>query len=68
MLLAACTALPPQVRGCWVLLVGDYHYSDIKLVRGGDQAAARYYPTLGHMPTPLYQVRPLTESCSMWSK
>lgn len=45
-----------QVRGCWVLLVGDYHYSDIKVVRGSDEAAARYYPTLGRMPTPLYQV------------
>lgn len=45
-----------QVRGCWVLLVGDYHYSDIKVVRGGDSTALRYYPTLGRMPTPLYQV------------
>ncbi len=40
------------------MLVGDYHYSDIKVVKGGgeDVLTEKWYPVLGKMPTPLYQV------------
>eukprot|EP00232_Nephroselmis_pyriformis_P014858 CAMPEP_0182875012 /NCGR_PEP_ID=MMETSP0034_2-20130328/13283_1 /TAXON_ID=156128 /ORGANISM="Nephroselmis pyriformis, Strain CCMP717" /LENGTH=575 /DNA_ID=CAMNT_0025007745 /DNA_START=19 /DNA_END=1742 /DNA_ORIENTATION=+ len=45
-----------RAPGCVVVLAGDYHYSDIKVVRGGnDTAYARTYQSQG-LQHPLYQV------------
>lgn len=46
-----------NASGCTVLLVGDYHYSDLKVIRpGGDHQYADALQT-GRLSKPIYQVR-----------
>eukprot|EP01039_Chlorochromonas_danica_P000349 gene350-374_t len=43
-----------QSSGCAIVLTGDYHFSDIKVLQPGNTAATSYYPLKGEKP--LYQV------------
>lgn len=46
-----------NASGCTVLLVGDFHYSDLKVIQpGGDQQYAGALQT-GRLSKPVYQVR-----------
>lgn len=42
-------------NGCVIILVGDYHVSDIKMVESGKQTYSDYYPT-ENLTRPIYQV------------
>eukprot|EP00249_Psilotum_nudum_P012012 c23529_g1_i1 orf=105-1763(+) len=44
-----------HVQGCVVLLTGDYHYSDIKVLRPGQQPYSKYYGDI-QFSYPLFQV------------
>lgn len=55
-LLGALQRGAAAVGGCWVVLTGDYHYSDIKVLAPGSSApyAARYGAAAARAP--IYQV------------
>lgn len=42
-------------HGCAVVLTGDYHFADIKALRGGDRVYASYYNS-SHLSKPIVQV------------
>jgi alkaline phosphatase D len=44
-----------RVKGCAVILTGDYHFADIKVLRNGKQVYSHYYQS-ENFSQPIYQI------------
>ena len=47
--------LAAEAPGCTIFLTGDYHWSDIKVLKPGDQVYSEFFDSYNN-PYPLYQV------------